>query len=171
MLGNRILGIHGVGNFQPGLDTAAASERLSDWWRSALGKLPSAELQLEVYYYAHLVTALIGQGGEGLSYLDDVATAAAISWASQLGAYDEIPQGRLTQPARIGVEWVARRYGLDYGLVARFAATFFPEILRYFADVQVRSAAIEGFADAIARVKPQIVIAHSLGSVVAYDAL
>ena len=171
MSGTRILGVHGVGNFQSGLDPMAASGRLSDWWRSALKTLPPAELQLEVFYYAHLVSAPIAQGGGNLSYLNDEASAAAIAWASQLGAYDEIPQGRLSQPVRIGVEWVARRFGLDHGLVDRFVATFFPEVLRYFADTRARTAAIEGLADAIGRVKPQILIAHSLGSVVAYEAL
>jgi hypothetical protein len=171
MSGTRILGVHGVGNLQPGLDTMAASNKLSDWWRSALRTLPSLELQLEVFYYAHLVSPPMAQGGGSVSYLDDDASAAAIAWASQLGAYDEIPQGRLTQPLRIGIEWVARRYGLDYYLVARFVATFFPEVSRYFADTSARSAATEGLAASIARVKPQILIAHSLGSIVAYDTL
>ena len=171
MSGTRILGVHGVGNFQPGLDPVAASGRLSDWWRSALKTLPSREPQLEVFYYAHLVSAPVAQGGGDVSYLDDEASAAVIAWAAQLGAYDEIPQGRLTQPARIGVEWVARRYGLDHDLVTRFVTKFFPEITRYFADIQARGAAVQGLADAIARVEPQVLIAHSLGSVVAYETL
>jgi hypothetical protein len=171
MSGTRILGVHGVGNFQPGLDAVEASDKLSDWWRSALKTLPSLELQLEVFYYANLLSTPVAQGNEDLSYLDDKASAAIIAWASQLGAHDEIPQGRLTQPVRIGVEWVARRFGLDYNLVARFVATFFPEVSRYFTDGAARSIAIKGLADAIARARPQILIAHSLGSVVAYDAL
>jgi hypothetical protein len=109
-----------------GLDPAAASDRLSDWWRSALQTQPPLELQLEVFYYAHLVSSPVEQGGGGVNYLDDEASAAAIAWAAQLGAYDEVPQGRLTQPVRIGVEWVARRFGLDNELVARFVARFFP---------------------------------------------
>jgi hypothetical protein len=171
MSGTRILGVHGVGNFQPGLDPVAASGRLSDWWRSALKTLPSPELQLDVFYYAHLVAKPVAQGGESLSNLDDQASAAAIAWASRLGAYDEIPQGRLTQPVRMGVEWVARRFGLDHDLVASFVAKFFPEVSRYFADSQARTAAIEGLAGAITRMKPHILLAHSLGSIVAYDTL
>jgi hypothetical protein len=171
MAGTRILGVHGVGNFQPGMDPVAASGRLSDWWRSALKTLPPSELELEVFYYADLIAPPVAQDRGSLSYMNDEASAAAIAWASQLGAYDEIPQGRLTQPLRVGVEWVARRFGLDHSLVARFVTTFFPEVSRYFADGRARSAATEGLADAIAKVKPQIVIAHSLGSVVAYEAL
>lgn len=168
MSGTRILGVHGVGNFQPHLDPVAASGQLSVWWRSALKTLPS---QLEVFYYAHLVSRPAAQGSGGAGWLDDEAGADAIAWASQLGAYDEVPQGRLTQPVRRGVEWVARRFGLDHNLVARFVETFFPEVSRYFADVQARGAVIEGLANAIARAQPQILIAHSLGSIVAYDAL
>jgi hypothetical protein len=171
MSGTRILGVHGVGNFQPGVDAMAASGRLSGWWHAALKTLPPLELQLEVFYYAHLVAPPVTQGGGSVSYLDDDATTAAVAWAAQLGAYDETPQGRLTQPLRFGVEWVARRFGLDQDLVARFVATFFPEVSRYFADINARSAAIEGLADAIDRVKPRILIAHSLGSIVAYDTL
>ena len=140
-------------------------------WCSALKTLPSPELRLEVFYYAHLVSPPVAQGGGGTGYLDDEANAAAIAWASQLGAYDEIPQGRLTQPVRIGVEWVARRFGLDHDLVTRFVTAFFPEVSQYFSDSEARSAVIESLADAITRVRPQILIAHSLGSVVAYEAL
>jgi hypothetical protein len=171
MSGTRILGVHGVGNFRPGLNATAASNRLSDWWRSALKTLPSLALQLEVFYYAYLIAAPVTQGGGSMSHLDDDASAAAVAWAAQLGAYDEIPQGRLTQPLRIGVEWVARHFGLDYDLVSRFVTTFFPEVSRYFADDQARSATIEGLAGAIAGAKPHILIAHSLGSIVAYDTL
>jgi hypothetical protein len=166
-----ILGVHGVGNFQPGLDPVAASRRVSEWWRSALKVLPSLGLQLEVFYYAHLLSAPVGQGGADTSRMDDEASAAAVAWASQLGAYDELPQGRLAQPVRIGVEWVARRFGLDDNLVDRFVATFFPEVTRYFTDGQARSAAIGGLAGAISTARPQILVAHSLGSIVAYEAL
>jgi hypothetical protein len=171
MSGTRILGVHGVGNFQPGLDPVEASGRLTGWWRSALNTLPSLELHLEVFYYADLVSPPVAQGGEGIGCLDDEAGAAAVAWASQLGAFGEMPQGRFTQPVRTGADWAARRFGLDQDLVRRFVTAFFPEVSRYFADVRARGAVVEGLADAIARARPQILIAHSLGSVAAYEAL
>lgn len=171
MSGTRILGVHGVGNLQPGLDPAAASERLGGWWRSALNTLPSPDLELKVYYYAHLISPLVGQGGGALSLLDDATSAAVVAWASQLGAFAEVPQGRLTQPVRMGADWVATHFGLDHAMVSRFITSFFPEILVYFADGQVRKAAVDGLANAIATQSPNILIAHSLGSVVAYETL
>jgi len=171
MSGISILGVHGVGNLQPGLDPAEAGGRLSGWWSSALKTLPSLEMQVEVFYYAHMLSPSAAQGGGGVSFLDGDASAAAVAWASHLGAYEGVPQGRLTQPVRMGAEWVATRFGLDHGLTARFVAAFFPEVTRYFADIRARTAAIEGLAQAIARVSPRILIAHSLGSVIAYEAL
>lgn len=171
MPGTRILGVHGVGNLQPGLDPVAASDRLAGWWRSALKTLPSADLELEVYYYAHLVSPLVGQGSGGLGQLDDDTGAAIVAWASQLGAFDEIPQGRFTQPARMGADWVARHFGLDHALVNRFVTAFFSELTVYLADSRMRKAVTDGLADVIAKLNPGILIAHSLGSVVAYETL
>jgi hypothetical protein len=171
MPGTRILGVHGVGNFQPGLDAVAASDRLAGWWRSALKTPPSAALELDVYYYAHLVSPPVEQGDRALSVLADETSTATVAWAAQLGAFDEIPQGRFTQPVRLGADWVARHFGLDHALVNRFVTTFFPELSAYFENSEARKAATEGLADAIARLNPRILIAHSLGSVVAYEAL
>ena len=55
MGGLRLLGVHGVGNHQPGLDTTAAATRLAEWWRAALGRRLSFDgrLGLDVYDYAH----------------------------------------------------------------------------------------------------------------------
>jgi hypothetical protein len=167
----QILGVHGVGNLQPGLDSVAASVRLSGWWQSALRILPSAELEFEVYYYAHLVAPPVAQGSGALSLLDDEAGAAVVAWAAQLGAFSETPHGRFTQPARIGADWVAKRFGLDNALVNRFAMAFFSELSNYFSDSQVREMVTSGLAETISRLSPQILIAHSLGSVVAYEAL
>jgi hypothetical protein len=171
MPGTRILGVHGVGNLQPGLDPVAASDRLAAWWRSALKTPPSTDLELEVYYYAHLFSPPVGQGSGGLGQLDHHTGAAVIAWASQLGAFDEIPQGRFTQPARMGADWVARHFGLDQALLNRFVASFFSELTVYLADSQARKAVTDGLADAIAQLNPGILIAHSLGSVVAYETL
>lgn len=171
MSGTKILGVHGVGNLQPGLEPVAASTRLSGWWRSALKTLPSADLEIEVYYYAHLVSPQVAQGSGALSMLDDEAGATVIAWAAQLGAFTEAPHGRFTQPARSGADWVARRFGLDNALVNRFIMAFFPELSGYFSNSQVRETVTKGLSEAIARLDPQILIAHSLGSVVAYETL
>lgn len=167
----RILGVHGVGNFQSGLDAAAAAERIAGWWRCALTGFPLDGVHLEVFYYAHHVAPATPQGAGGLDHLDDDATAAIVGWASQFGAFTETPQGRFTQPARWGVQWIAEHFGLDHRLAAGFVGAFFPELLRYFTDTPARAAVVADLADTLQRVRPDILIAHSLGSVVAYETL
>jgi hypothetical protein len=171
MAETRILGVHGVGNYQAGLDAAAAAERLGGWWRSALTGFPLDGVDLEVFYYAHRIAPPTRQGGDGLDHLDDDAMAAIVEWATQFGAYQETPQGRLTQPARWGVQWVAEHFGLDHRLATGFVGAFFPELLRYFTDTRARSEIVADLADTLHRVRPRILIAHSLGSVVAYETL
>lgn len=166
----RILGVHGVGNLQAELDCSAAGDRITGWWRGALRTISSEVIDIRVYYYAHLLAAPIAQG-DGLDYLDDVTAADVIAWASHLGAYQEVAQGRLTQPVREGVAWVARHFGLDHDLATRFVATFFPEVSRYFTDQDARIRAVSGLAAQIREWRPRVLIAHSLGSVVAYESL
>jgi hypothetical protein len=168
---SRILGVHGVGNLQPGINAAQAGERLSGWWRGALKDLPADIIDLRVYYYADLLAGPAAQGDREMGQLDEKTTAAIVAWASQFGAYKEVAQGRLTQPARVGVEWVARHFGLDHRLVTRFVATFFPEVSRYFTDNTARHHAVNGLVEQLMKWQPRTLIAHSLGSVVAYEAL
>jgi hypothetical protein len=168
---SRILGVHGVGNLQPGMTAAQAGERLSGWWCRGLKGLPASAIDVRVYYYADLLSGPVAQGDGGLGQLDEGTTAAVVAWASQLGAYKEVAQGRLTQPARAGVGWVARHFGLDYKLASRFVSTFFPEVSCYFADNSVRHQAVRGLVEQLTQCQPRILIAHSLGSVLAYEAL
>jgi hypothetical protein len=167
----RILGVHGVGNFQDGCSPAEASARIAGWWRGALGALPAGAIDLQVNYYAHLLAGPSTQGDGDLGHLGDGATAAIVEWACQLGAYQDVAQGRLTQPARTGVGWVARRFGLDHKLVTQFVAAFFPEVITYFTDPQAHHQAVAALATQIGIWRPRVLIAHSLGSVVAYEAL
>ena len=92
------------------------------------------------------------------------------AWSSQSGAFESIQQGRLTVPARVTVEWVARRFGLDNRLTQRFVACLL-EVCRFFADAQTRLVITQGLADTIEETRPQILMAHSLGSVVSYETL
>jgi alpha-beta hydrolase superfamily lysophospholipase len=53
----------------------------------------------------------------------------------------------------------------------RFIATFFQEVTRYFTDQAARHEGVTGLADRLREWQPRILIAHSLGSVVAYEAM
>jgi hypothetical protein len=167
----RVLGVHGVGNLQPGLEPPAAAARLATWWTRALLKTRAFEpdrLDVTVAYYAHRLAKTVPQGQDDI---DPSAEPEVLSWARLLGLPDEVPQGQLTHPARAAVDWVARRFGLDTRIARTFVAVFFREVGAYFTAPQARSAAQADVADAIARTHPQVIMAHSLGSVVAYETL
>ncbi|NMO88215.1 hypothetical protein [Actinomycetospora sp. TBRC 11914] len=64
-----------------------------------------------------------------------------------------------------------RTVNSERGLVRRFVALFCSEVATYLDEPDRREAARDDVADRLAAVAPRVVIAHSLGSVVAYEAL
>jgi hypothetical protein len=170
----RIVGVHGVGNLIAGLDPTQASEQLARAWGEALAKRQTTNMDVRVAYYAHFLRPERAQGGqEDGGALPSPALAAACAWARALGAPPEIAQGRLTQPVQQIAQWIAARYGLDAKLVRWFVATFLGEVEAYLGEGggDARNAARLAVAQEVARHCPDIVVAHSLGSVVAYEAL
>jgi hypothetical protein len=163
--------VHGVGNLQPALEPQAAAARLASWWTRALLEnraFDPGRLDVTVAYYAHHLAKTVPQGHDDI---DPAAEPEVLGWARLLGLPDEVPQGQLTRPARAAVDWVARRFGLDTRIARTFVAVFFREVGAYFTTPPARSATQADVAEAIARTQPQVIIAHSLGSVVAYETL
>ncbi len=94
------------------------------------------------------------------------------AWLAELGAPPAVAQGRLTFPLRHAADWVARRFSLDGRVTRAFVAVFFREVAAYLREPgDAREAARAEVATAIAAHRPDVVVAHSLGSVVAYEAL
>jgi hypothetical protein len=173
----RILGVHGVKNHQAGLEPEQAARRLAGWWRSAtlaglgMPKDRSDLLGIDVAYYAHRLHLGTAQGDDDPGLLDPDVQELIIAWAKICGAPKETAQGWLTAPARSAVGWVARKYGLEHRPALILTAAFFREVQTYFTYPARRSGATADVADAIERTVPQVIIAHSLGSAVAYEAL
>jgi hypothetical protein len=94
-----------------------------------------------------------------------------LAWVGQLGAPIEVTQGYGTLPVRQAISWVADRFGLDSALVEWFVGRFFGEVATYLGRPDRRAAALSRVADLIAAHRPDAVVAHSLGSIVAYEAL
>ncbi|GAB3836036.1 hypothetical protein ACFPIJ_33305 [Dactylosporangium cerinum] len=168
----RIVGVHGVGNHDAAREPAEAAARLSRIWADALG----GPHDLRVAYYAHHLKTRTGQSGADIDHLDPGAEQFVLAWGAALGAPAELAQGRATAPLRHLADWVARRFGLDSAAVRWFVAVFFAEVATYLAeagdtDGTVRAAARDEVARTILEHEPQVVIAHSLGSIVAYEAL
>ena len=178
-----IVGVHGVGNYVPGQPAdKVAARRSADWTASVaagLGIQPDS-LDLTVAYYAPLLHA--GQPtaqaaaldpDRALDTLDPDTQALTASWIQALDLPEVTVQGRLAVPLRHAVSAADDRFSLDGRLTKLFVAVCFPEVARYLTadDAPARTQARDYVAATIAGRQARIVIAHSLGSVVAYEAL
>ncbi|WP_214111185.1 GPI inositol-deacylase [Acrocarpospora catenulata] len=160
----RILGIHGVGNFgyfrKHG---SAAAKAVGAEWSVALGH------EIEVVYYAHLLDRGIAQGDDPL-VLDPGEQEILVSWIDLLVGVPQTPMGRTTAQLQQAVAWLTE----NYGRTAREIAIKFARDLNtylYTPEHPFREITRTAVADAIRAHRPEILIAHSLGSVIAYEAL
>jgi hypothetical protein len=169
----RVLGVHGVRGYQG--EPPEAERLLAGWWSDALAKglgvTGDRPFTLALGYYAHHLRRATAQGDDDPAALPAGAREDCARWAALLGAPAAVPQGHPTVPLRDLISWVARRYGLETGLARSLATTFFREVHTYFTDAGRRAAAQGSVASAIETIRPEVLIAHSLGSVVAYETL
>ena len=179
----RIVGVHGVGNYRPDqLRAEVAARRSTDWATSIAAGLairPDA-LDLTVAYYAPLLhigqptdQAAFADPDRALDTLDAETRALASNWIQALGLPEVTVQGRLAVPLRHAVAAVADRFSLNGRLTKLFVAVCFPEVASYLAadNAPVRAEVRDLVAATISDRQARIVIAHSLGTVVAYEAL
>ncbi|MFF3330966.1 serine peptidase [Streptomyces sp. NPDC002888] len=160
----RILGVHGVRNYKA-TDSAPAlgAKRLTADWLTALGSTIPA-LDLETAYYADLL-----RSERQSEELAEAELTLIEQWALSHGVTPSGVQGRATGWLRWICGEVARRTGQRPALVERTVRLFFPEVTRYFAGR--RAVVRDRVRTALLRHRPDVVVAHSLGSVVAYEAL
>jgi hypothetical protein len=172
----KVLGVHGIGNDRPDMSDVNAADDLRAVWqhglRDGLGEA-SDSIDLEVAYYAPALRSDQAQGADPFAEMDDGAGWDLLRWVGHLGAPAEVAQGRVTQPLRQAVDWIARHFGLDNHLVAIFVATFCREVRSYLREPSARPrlAARQAVGEVIARNEPRAIVAHSLGSVVTYESL
>ena len=169
----RIVGVHGIGNRQPGKTPDEAAAVVGDRWTTALsrGLGQNSGVHAVVAYYAHHLATDAVQGATDPEYLSEPEQQMLLRWAAALDAPMEVAQGRLATPARASADWIARRFALDGRLVRLLVTVFCRELHRYLSDPGCRAAARDTVAETIADHHPAVVLAHSLGSVVAYEAL
>ncbi|MFF4614871.1 hypothetical protein [Nonomuraea jabiensis] len=167
-----IVGVHGIGKYnyylEAGRSATGAAEAMRIKWdrylQVALGGEARAYFS-EVAYFSHHLHS----GKDG----DEEARAAAaaegqiqqvlVAWAKNLGVGEH-----MTGALKSFTGWLLDR--LD-GRSAAFAKLFAPEVAAYLTDEDKRARCRQAVADAIRRNRPKVVIAHSLGSVVAYETL
>lgn len=175
-----VLGVHGVGNHRRRETPDEAADSLARAWQTSLAAglqraAPAAPVPTVVMaYYADLLRRPGRQGDSDLDYLDRDETEFAEQWLRQLGLPDDaIPAGRSTIEVRQAVETLTRMPGLGAPATRWFVARLFREVHTYLHthDSPSRTAVRARVADAITASGARIVIAHSLGTVVAYETL
>jgi hypothetical protein len=162
-----IIGVHGVGNHLPELDPAAAVAHLSSVWSIALGR------NVDVAYYAHHLRTEVAQSlEEDPDSLGEEERRLLLDWDEALRGHRLEPQGWLTIPPRqlLGAMASGRFSSLPMQL---FALLLLREVQWYLGKRHQdrRTAARDTVAEAIRSSGASVVLAHSLGSVVTYEAL
>lgn len=164
----KVLGVHGIGQYK----YHRAPELLSHKWRDALGSALSSPVDFTLAYYSPLLHSVSPQGPPTLTDLTPTEEALLGAWLKSMGLSDAVAQGPFTSWLRDGVDWLVRdgRLGSTSRVLVRAALA---EVGEYISSTRSgsRVKVQQLVADLIRVEKPQIVIAHSLGSVVAYESL
>lgn len=176
-----IVGVHGIGNYPRALrlrSAEGAADEMSALWTEALhqgltalsGHAPAPRPGLRVAYYSHLLHRGTPQGDRDPGHLDDDEQEIFTGWVDQLIGANAAPvlQGTRTYRARAAGEWLSGHLGDQ---VLGFALTFAREVNTYLKDGPRRQAVRDDVAKLIVEEQPRILIAHSLGSVAAYETL
>ncbi|MFI1377744.1 serine peptidase [Streptomyces longwoodensis] len=178
---SRIVVVHGVRNYQRGLSPHAAQDTLAAAWehKLALGYKDArlehlAPPQITAAYYAHHLNDAEAQGaGDDLDRLTFEEQQAVLAWLHTVGLPSEPAEGQSWGglPLRQTLDLVARRRGIAAQTLARIAVALLPEVYRYLSSPARRAAARREVTQAVETSGADVVVAHSLGSVVAYEAL
>ncbi|MFG1749843.1 hypothetical protein [Streptosporangium sandarakinum] len=172
----KIVGVHGIGKYHyyrdAGGSVAGAATVMRGKWDRYLhagltgGRPYGGERYLtEIAYYAHLLGGHGNEAPRAVERMDAGAQEVFVAWARQLDAVGEGLTGALNRMTR----WLLERMRAD---AAGFAGFFCPEVAAYLAaGGGVRAKVRSAVAEVIRRNRPKAVIAHSLGSVVAYETL
>ncbi|MFC5749921.1 hypothetical protein [Actinomadura rugatobispora] len=180
-----IIGVHGILNYRyyrSTRDLTAAGEAISlDWTSWLRAGLTSAGLRedampsgVQVAYYAHHLHRGAAQGPEDPGLLDDLEQDLLIEWVEQMQPARRAAQGPRLARARAAADWLTIRYG---ALASRFAMMFVRELGSYLNErtghrrLTARGAVTTAIRERGGSGEPVIVVAHSLGSVVVYEAL
>jgi hypothetical protein len=176
-----IVGVHGIGNYPRARrqrSTEAAADELSARWAAALdegltaftGHPATPGPRVRVAYYSYLLHRGTQQGEQDPGDLESGEQDLFTGWVDQLirASAAPVPQGSRTYRARAAGEWLAGHLGDE---VLGFALTFAREVSTYLNNGQRRHAVREAVGRVILEARPRILIAHSLGSVVAYETL
>ena len=172
-----IVAVHGVGHYDRHRTADAIRAAYSaDWARHLAAGLGVTADRLDIgfaYYAPQLHRGPVAHGSDPEELDDPLARDLMQDWLDALAAPAPVTQGALTLPLRYTASWVAQKFNLDGRLTHLFIRVFFCEVAAYLRrdDDPARMAAREEVANRIAEHRPRVVVAHSLGTVVTYEAL
>ncbi|GAA0410110.1 hypothetical protein GCM10010160_43050 [Acrocarpospora corrugata] len=168
--------MHGIGKYhyfeEAGRSPSGAAEVMRGKWNTYLhkglgtGRSYSGEQYLaEIAYYAHHLRKGEPKPPKKMAPAEKMIFA---DWTKQLnGRFAAAAGESLTGIAHRMAEWLLGRLGEG---AVRFAEDFCPEVATYLGGGDPRTKSRDAVADTIRRRKPTVVLAHSLGSVVTYEA-
>ena len=174
-----VVGVHGINCYRyyqdAGTQQGAASLMAADWTAAlaeGAGLAPQATAgHLAVAYYSNLLRKrATAQGADDLKWLTEPEQSVLTDLLRDLGAPPQVAQGPATVPFRQLGQWLAKRLPrVGTGTVAVFCQ----EVQAYLGspDSAPRKAVRATVAAAVADHRPRAIVAHSLGTVVAYETL
>jgi hypothetical protein len=185
MTATPVAGVHGIWNYaylrKVGGDLVPAVRAISTDWRGWLSQglggfdvdipVPS---HVPVAYYADCLFRGVRMGAAEPEQLPPLAQQMFIGWVAELrestNLARSVGEGLLTVPLRESAEWLTEHHGEQ---ACRVVTASVEELATYFdpAHEDRRKAAQGRVADVIRKFRPRVLLAHSLGSVVAYEAL
>ncbi|WP_216590250.1 hypothetical protein [Streptomyces brasiliscabiei] len=184
-----ILGVHGIGNrkyfSRAGNDLALATENIGadwlkwlEWGRARHTPVQPSLAVLPVAYYADCLAQDIPMGTADVENLDPLGRELFVTWVEEVGK------------ERVGAQWADQvsQNGIHKWAVAKPAAALVKHFGQGTCDVLARASdslssyfdpqdtgrrekARQRIAEAIRKQRPRAILAHSLGSVVTYEAL
>jgi hypothetical protein len=172
-----LLAVHGIWNGIAGVTPEQASRQLAAKWRPELAAgyreagLDAEPPDIVAPYYAHLLAVHAQGAPTDLDTLTPAEKLLAWAWMKELGVPNEAAQGYATVPLRQGLDWLAKRRGPAPAVLARLMTAFLREVFVYLSRPALRTRVRAVVIDALRTHRPKVVVAHSLGSVVAYEAL
>lgn len=184
--------VHGIWNRQPRLSPRDAASALALAARESLtrglARSGVAAPEVAMAYYAHLLTdewaaetQSTAPGGDRFEELSAGQLAEAAEWLALAGApAPDEPQADVLIPVRWSLDRLVRMrvHGEGAGLRERLAERLERLIVASLRESDAytsrpgrRQQARTVVADAVRAHRPRVLVAHSLGSVVAYEAL
>ncbi|MFD9700842.1 hypothetical protein [Lentzea sp. NPDC059081] len=160
-----VVGVHGINNHRPKLSPEEVALGLSRRWASALG----GDVDMTVAYYAHHLHKTVQQSSVDPDLLDEEEQELLLGWATELlGPVNAMNLGLV--PIRQLIEAMAGSK-IAMAVAEPLITLATREVRSYLKRRDRRDNARDHVAGVVRERRPSVVIAHSLGSVVAYEAL